>query len=398
MDETQTARRHARSRRRGIRQPQLGLAVLAMAIGAGCKTTEPPAPPPPEVLVSEVVQKDVPIYAEWVGTTVGFVNAQVMPQVQGYLLKQDYKDGAFVNAGQLLFEIDDRPYKDALDQALGTLAQQRATLRQNQLNVAKYTPLVGEGAVSKQQFDDAVQTMRASEAQVQAAEAAVQTARLNLGWTKVYSPISGIAEIAPVQVGNLVTPTTVLTTVSQVDPMKVTFPITEREYLRFADKIKEHEEKGRATDEPDLQLILADGTTYSLPGHFYVANRQVDQQTGTILVQALFPNHDRLLRPGMYAKVRAPAVTLHDALVVPERAVQELQGVDQVAVVGANDKVTFRTVKAGEQVDGLWIIDDGLKPGERVVTQGLQKVKDGIVVSPQPDTSAPTAPPPSAQG
>jgi membrane fusion protein (multidrug efflux system) len=180
--------------------------------------------------------------------------------------------------------------------------------------------------------------------------------------------------------------------------MKVTFPITEREYLRFADKIKEHEEKGRATDEPELQLILADDRTYPLHGHFYVANRQADQQTGTILIQALFPNPDRLLRPGMYAKVRAPAVTLHGALVVPERAVQELQGVDQVAVVGANDKVTFRTVKAGEQVDGLWIIDDGLKPGERVVTQGLQKVKDGIVVRPQPDTSAPTAPPPSAQG
>lgn len=372
--------------------------MLAMTLGSACKRAEPPAPPPPEVLVTTVRQKDVPIQAEAVGTTVGFVNAQVMPRVQGYLLKQDYQDGARVKEGQLLFEIDDRPYKAALNQALGDLARDQATLRKNQLDVARYTPLVPKGAVSKEELDNSAQATHASEAQVQADQAAVDNARLNLDWTRIYSPIDGIAGIAPVQVGNLVTPSTLLTTVSQVDPMKVTFPITEREYLRFADKIKEHEEKGRATDEPELQLILADDRTYPFPGHFYVANRQADQQTGTILVQALFPNPDRLLRPGMYAKVRAPAVTLHDALVVPERAVQELQGVDQVAVVGANDKVTFRTVKAGEQVDGLWIIDDGLKPGERVVTQGLQKVKDGIVVRPQPDTSAPTAPPPSAQG
>src|SRR6185295_16860518 len=199
------------------------------------------------------------------------------------------------------------------------------------------------------------------------AEAAVETATLNLQWTKIYSPIDGIAGIAPVQVGNLVTPSTMLTTVSQVDPMKVSFPITEREYLRFADRIKEHQEKGRTPDEPDLQLILADGKTYSLPGHFYVANRQIDQQTGTILVQALFPNPDAVLRPGLYAKVRAPTDTLRGAVVVPARAVQELQGVYQVAVVGSDDKVALRTVKPGEQVDGLWVIDEGLRPGERVV-------------------------------
>jgi membrane fusion protein (multidrug efflux system) len=373
------------------------LALPSILLVTGCKRAEPPPPPLPDVLVTDVIQKDVPIYAEWVGTTVGFVNAQVMSQVQGYLLKQVYKDGAFVNADQLLFEIDDRPYKDALDQALGNLAQQRATLRQNQLNVAKYTPLVGEGAVSKQQFDDAVQTMRASEAQVQAAEAAVQTARLNLGWTRVYAPISGIAGIAPVQVGNLVTPTTVLTTISQVDPMKVTFPITEREYLRYADRIKEHQEKGRATDEPDLQLILADGSTYPATGHFYVANRQVDQLTGTIQVQALFPNPDGLLRPGLYAKVRAPTETRRGVLVVPQRAVQETQGVYQVAVVGADDKVALRTVKPGEQVDGFWIIDKGLQPGERVVTEGLQKVRDGITVRAKPDTSVQAAPVPPGE-
>jgi membrane fusion protein (multidrug efflux system) len=369
-----------------------------MLVAFGCTHGAPPAPPPPEVLVTTVVQKDVPIQAEAVGTTVGFVNAQVMPRVQGYLLKQDYQDGAHVKDGQLLFEIDDRPYKAALDQALGDLAKEQATLRKNQLDVARYTPLVAKGAVSKEELDNAVQATHASEALVQAAQAAVENARLNLGWTRIYSPIDGIAGIAPVQVGNLVTPSTLLTTVSQIDPMKVTFPITERQYLRFADRIKEHQEKGRAPDEPEFQLILADGSTYPRPGRLYVADRQVDQQAGTILVQALFPNPDAFLRPGLYAKVRAPTETARGALLVPAQAVQETQGAYQVAVVGPDDKVALRTVKAGEQVDGLWVITDGLKPGERVVTEGLQKIKDGIVVRPKADTSAPAAPAAPGQG
>jgi RND family efflux transporter MFP subunit len=374
------------------------LAAFWLAVAGGCQRAAPPAPPPPDVLVSPVVEKDVPIYTEWVGTTAGFVNAHVMPRVQGYLLKQDYRDGTPVSAGQLLFEIDDRDYKAALDQALGDLAQQRATLRAHQLDVSKYRPLAAQGAVSRQQLDDAVQAVHASEAQVQSAEAAVTTARLNLGWTKIDAPISGIAGIAPVGVGDLVTPSTVLTTISQVDPMKVTFPLTEREYLRFADKIREHQDKGRAADEPELTLILADGKTYPHMGSFYVANRQVEQQTGTIQVQALFPNPDGLLRPGLYAKVRAPTVTAHDALLIPQRAVQEIQGVYQVAVVGPDEKVAVRTVKMGDQIDGLWIVTDGLKAGERVVTEGLQKVKDGLPVHAQPDTSVPAPPAPPAQG
>jgi membrane fusion protein (multidrug efflux system) len=374
------------------------LGTLVLAVGGACKRTEPPAPPPPEVLVAPVLQKDVPIQTEAVGTTVGFVNARVMPRVQGYLLKQDYKDGAYVKAGQLLFEIDDRPYKAALDQALGDLAKEQATLRKSQLDVARYTPLVSKGAVSKEEFDNAVQATRASEALVQAAQAAVENARLNLGWTKIYSPIDGIAGIAPVGIGDLVTPSTVLTTVSQVDPMKVTFPITERQYLRFADRIKAHQEKGRSPDEPEFQLVLADGSTYPRPGRLYVADRQVDPQTGTILVQALFPNPDGILRPGLYAKVRAPTDTLRGALLVPAEAVQETQGTYRVAIVGSDDTVALRTVKAGEQVDGLWVITEGLEPAERVVTEGLQKVKDGIVVRPKPDTSAPAAPAPPRQG
>jgi membrane fusion protein (multidrug efflux system) len=336
--------------------------MAGMLLGFGCTQSPPPVPPPPEVLVTEVVQKDVPIQSEWVGTTVCFVNAQVMPRVEGYLLKQHYEDGARVTTGQLLFEIDDRPYKAALDQALGNLATQRANLRKFQQDVARDTPLAAQGAVSRQELDDAVQGARATEAQVQAAEAAVTNARLDLEWTKVHSPIDGIAGIAPVQVGDLVTPSTVLTSVSQVDPMKVTFPITEREYLRYAEQIKEHQEKGRAEDEPELQLILADGSTYPRSGRFHVANREIDRETGTILVQALFPNPDGILRPGLYAKIRAATETVRGALLVPERAVQEIQGTHQIAVVEVGDKVALRTVKVGPQLDGLWVVTDGLQP------------------------------------
>jgi membrane fusion protein (multidrug efflux system) len=340
-------------------------------------------PPAAEVFVVNVVEQDVPIYSEWVGTTDGFVNAQVRPRVQGYLLKQNYADGADVKAGQLLFQIDDREYKNALDQALGNLAQQRAALKKNQLDVARYTPLAAKGAVSTEELDDAVQAARGSQAQVEAAQAAVQTAKLDLGWTQVFAPIDGIAGIATVQVGDLVTSATLLTTVSQLNPIKVSFPISEQEYLRFAERIKEHQRTGRAKDEPDLELILADGSTYRYPGNFYVANRQVEIQTGTIQIQALFPNRDDILRPGQYAKVRAPIRVRRAALLVPQRAVQETQGQYQVAVVGPDNKVAFRTVKPSEQVGSLWIIDEGLHAGDRVVTEGLQKIKDGVVVNPK---------------
>ena len=362
----------------------LAVAITAAAIASSaCNKQGPTAPAVAEVFVIKVVEQDVPIYSEWVGTTDGFVNAQVRPRVQGYLLKQVYKDGADVTAGQLLFQIDDREYKAALDQALGTLAQWQAALKKNQLDVARYTPLAAKGAVSTEEVDDAVQAARGSQAQVEAAQAAVETAKLNLGWTKVFAPIDGIAGIAPVQVGDLVTPSTLLTTVSQLDPIKVTFPISEQEYLRFADRIKEHQRTGRAKDEPDVELVLADGSAYRYPGRFYVANRQVDIQTGTIQIQALFPNRDDILRPGQYAKVRAATRVRTAALLVPQRAVQETQGQYQVAVVGPDNKVAFRTVKPSEQVGSLWIIDEGLKSGDSVVTEGLQKIKDGVVVNPK---------------
>ncbi len=330
------------------------------------------------------MQQDVPIFSEWVGTTDGFVNAEVRPRVQGYLLEQDYKDGSFVQAGQLLFEIDDRPYRAALAETRGTLAQQQANLEKYRRDVARYRPLAAEGAVSRQELEDATAAMNAAQAQVEAAQAAREAAELNLEWTKVYAAIDGVAGIASAQVGDLVTPTTVLTVVSDVDPIKVSFPISEREYLRFAARIKQHEATGHVEDEVDLELVLANGEHYPHPGHFYVANRQVDPQTGTIQVQALFPNPGGILRPGLYARVRARTELRRGALLVPQRAVQETQGVYQVAVVGADDTVDLRTVKPGPQVDGQWILESGVTAGERVVVEGLQKVRAGLKVQPKP--------------
>ncbi len=358
-----------------------------------------PAPPTPTVLVTEVVQKDVPIYSEWVGTTLGFVDAQIHPRVQGYLLKQVYQDGHAVKAGELLFQIDDRDYKAALDQAKGDLAQQQANYLKNKQDLDRDKTLVAQGVISPEEFDHIQQATRATSAQVESAKAAVETASLNLEWTQVKSPIDGIAGFAIVQVGDLVTPATLLTTVSQVNPIKVNFPISEQEYLQASDEIKEHQATGHAKGEPDLQLILGDGTTYKYPGHFYRVDREVNVQTGTIEVQGLFPNPDAVLRPGQYAKIRAANKSQHNALMVPQQAVQETQGQYQVGVVGSDNIVSIRTVKPGDRVGSLWIITDGVKPGERVITQGLQKVKDGMQVIAQEDPAAmasPSAPAPAA--
>jgi membrane fusion protein (multidrug efflux system) len=374
----------------------IAIAAAALASNA-CRQTIATAPPMPEVVVVAVAQRDVPIYSEWVGTTEGFVNAQVRPRVQGYLLRQAYTDGAPVKAGDLLFEVDDREYRAALDEARGTLARQQAALKKYELDVARYTPLEAKGAVSKEELDNAVQGSRGAKAEVDAAAAAVQTAQLNLGWTRVYAPIDGVAGIAPVQVGDLVTPSTLLTTISQLDPIKVTFPISEREYLRFADRIQRHQQNARDSTEPDVEMILADGKPYSHSGRFHVANREVEVETGTIRIQALFPNPDGILRPGLYAKIRAATVVKHGALVVPQRALVETQGHYQAAVVGEGDKVAFRTVKPGEQVDNAWIVDEGLNAGERIVIEGLQKIRDGMVVKPTAATAV-TATSASSEG
>ena len=374
-----------------------GFAVTLSLAAIGCKKGTPALAPTPEVVVTSVIQQDVTSYSDFVGTTVGFVNAQIYPKISGYLLKQDYRDGSHVHANQLLFEIDDRPYKAALDQALGTLAEEQATLKQNQQDLDRDTVLYQQRVIPKETFDHITQAFRGSAAQVQAAEAAVENARLNLGWTKVNSPIDGIAAIAQAQVGDLVGITTLLTTVSQLDPIKVTFPIPEKTYLQFAARINAAE-NGVAMPALPFQMILDNGQTYQHLGQFYAANRQVDIQTGTIQIQATFPNPDNILRPGQYAKIRAATGVLHNALLVPQGAVLETQGQYQVAVVDSGNKVTVRTVEIGQQAGGLRIIEKGVSPGERVITEGLQMVHDGMEVQPRviPAQPAPESTPGSA--
>ena len=367
--------------------------IVVIAACSGCETPTSPQkaatpPPPPEVLVTEVVQKDVPIYFEWIGTTEGFVNAQIRPRVQGNLQSRQYKEGSFVKAGQLIFEIDPREYQAALKQAIGDLRRAEANLGKTQLDVARYTPLAKEGAISQQELDNAVQAHQANKASVEAARAAVERAELNLSWTKVTAPISGIAGISVAQIGDLVTPNTVLMTISQVDPIKVYYPISEQEYLHFASRIRAIEQ-GRGDAAPPLELTLADGKVYPKRGTFSLADRQVDLRTGTITVQSVFPNPENILRPGQYAKIRVAAETRKAALLVPQQAVQHLQGSHQVAVVGTDSKVDLRPVKMGDQVGTSWIVNEGVKPGERVIVSGTQKVKMGSVVNPKPFVTPP---------
>lgn len=368
------------------------LALISLIAGcngqAGPKAATSPLPPP-EVLVVEVIQQDVPIYFEWIGTTEGYVNAQIRPRVQGSLQSRDYKEGSLIKTGQLMFGIDPREYQAALNQALGDLGRAEANLGKTQLDVARFTPLAKEGAISQQELDNAIQAHQANKASVEAARATVERARLNLSWTKVTAPITGIAGISVAQIGDLVTPSSLLTTISQVDPIKVYYPISEQEYMHFARRIREIEQ-GRGGERAPLVLTLADGSVYPEPGTFSLADRQVDLRTGTITVQSVFPNPDNMLRPGQYAKIRVAAETRKGAILVPQQAVQQLQGSPQIAVVGDDHKIDIRSVKVGEQVGNMWIITQGLKPGERIVVTGVQKVKTGMVVNPKPYVAEPT--------
>lgn len=369
------------------------MAALAPLTGPSCKRAPAPGAsgvhlPIPQVLVTTVIHGEVPIYKESVGTVVGFVNADILPKVSGYLLKQDYQDGSRVQAGQLLFEIDPRQYQAALDQALGNLAQAQAQLKQNELDLARYTELFKAAVIPKQTFDNSTQTTRVSAAQVQADTAAVESAKLNLQWTKVYSPINGVAGIAQAQVGDLVGAGTLLTTVSQVDPIKVSFPISEKDYLHFAGHLNAIGD-ANAKPSPPIELILDNGSVYDDPGRVYAINRQVDAQTGTIMMQAVFPNPENILRPGMYAKVRAQVEVRHNASLVPQTAVSSIQGQYEVAVVGTDNKVMLRPVTPGIKTGSSWAIEDGLKPGERVLRDGAQKAQEGMEVEPVVATQQP---------
>ena len=377
------------------------------------------APQAPEVDVVAVEKRDLPVYHEWIGTLDGLVNAAIRAEVTGYLLEQSYREGAFVRKGQLLFQIDPRPFQAAVDQAKaqvaqanGQCAQAKAQLaqsqaqlvaaeaaqRRTQLDEDRYVPLAKQNAVTQQDLDNARQNnlsakaqvdaaraqietakaqIQAAEAAVQAAKAALETATVNLGFTRLTSPIDGIAGAAQVQTGNLVSPSSEpVTTVSTIDPIKAVFTVSEQEYLAFS----RHQAE---VDDVPLELVLADGTVYSHSGQFSFADRQVNQNTGAIRLTGLFPNHGNVLRPGQYAKVRAAVQVRHDALLIPQRAVTELQGTYQVAVVDPGNKIRIATVRPGERLDSKWVIEAGLKPGERVVVEGVQKVGPGMPVNPK---------------
>src|SRR6201984_2659822 len=385
----------------------LVLVLLFFATHSGAKPTAP-TPPPPVVEVAPVEQTDVPIYGEWIGTLSGQVNADIKAQVTGYLLTRNYKEGSYVTKGELLFEIDPRPFQAALDQAKGQLAQAEAQLAQgeaqlataeanelkSQLDVEKYGPLAKADAVSKQDLDNAVQTNLANKAQVQAAkaaiaaakaqiqtsQAAVEIATINLNFTRIVSPIDGIVGIAQAQVGDLVsTSSGTLTTISTLDPIRDYFSVSEQEYLtlpkQFSDSHLEHWK---------LQFILADGTRYPHEGEFYFADRQVNQNTGAIQLAALFPNPGNILRPGQYGKVRAVTRMQSNGLLIPQAAVTEQQGSYLVAVVGQDGRVAMRPVQVGERTGTMWVIQEGLKPGDRVVVEGQQNLRPGMPVQIKP--------------
>ena len=373
------------------------LAVLAAVVltGVTCnsvKSQPAAAPPPVAVEVVKAMQMDVPVRAEWVATLEGYVNAQIQPQVSGYLIRQDYKEGSFVHKGEVLFEIDPRTFQAALDQSKGQLAQARAQFYLADVNVKRDTPLVKERAIAQSQLDTETAARMQAQAAIQAAEAAVEQAQLNLEFTSVRSLVDGIAGMATTQMGNLVSPAAVLTTVSQVDPIKVYFPISEQEYLQFTSHLLKNTAASgllRATDSQVLELVLADGETYPRKGQVIFTDRQVDPQTGTIRVVAAFPNSGNILRPGQFGRVRALLGVRRAAVLVPQRCVTELQGTYEVAVVAAQNRISIRKVKMGDRVGALWVINEGLAPGEQVVAEGTSKVREGMLVTPTLETPPP---------
>jgi membrane fusion protein (multidrug efflux system) len=434
------------------------LIVIVALVAIATRSSKPvqAASRPIDVQVARVKQEDVPLYSQWIGSTEGLVNADIKAQVTGYLLRQNYTEGSFVKKGQLLFEIDPRPFQAELDKANGQVAQFEGQLEQakalitqaeaqvaqansqlaqsqaqlaqteanqvkTQLDVNKYTPLAQQKAVTQQEYDNAIQANVVAKAQVTAAtagvettraqiraanaqintakaatatakgqienaKAAVRTAQLNLDFTRIISPIDGVAGQAKVQVGDLVQPNNpnspALTTVSTLDPIKVYFSISEQEYLSFTKHNLIEPRSGSSVSHLELELVLSDGSAYPQKGTFYFADRQVDQKTGSIRMAGLFPNPGNILRPGQYAQVRAATTTKEAALLVPQRAVSELQGGYQVAVVGSGNKIEIRTVKVGDHSGPMWIVEEGLKPDETVVVEGIQRVKTGTVVNP----------------
>lgn len=377
------ANRHRSGRSQGVNIVcELLVVFLALLCLQGCGTRSVSAasPPPPNVQVAPVVQQNVPIYHEYIATLDGYVNAVIQPQVSGYLVKQNYREGEVVRKNEVLFNIDPRPFQAVLDQAKAQLAQAEAQLGKTQLDVQRDTPLAKEKAIAQSQLDNEVQANLAAQATVQADKAAIEQAEINLEFTNVRSLIDGVAGIATGQVGNLVGPQSTLTTVSQLNPIKAYFVVNEQQYLAFIQRNPTAAQRSNTEQHLQLELVLADGSMYPRKGRFFAVDRQVDIQTGAIRLAGLFPNPDNVLRPGQYGRVRFVSYIRPNALLVPQKAVTELQGIQQVAVVGDDNKVNIRSVRMGERVGPMWIVEDGLKPGERVVVEGVQKVREGVAV------------------
>jgi membrane fusion protein (multidrug efflux system) len=361
---------------------------LALAFLPGCP--KPPKPTPPEfvVPVAPPVQKDVPVVREWVGLTYGMVNADIIAQVTGYLMSQNYEDGAMVKKGDLLFQIDPRPFQAALDQAQGNLDQAKAALIRDEANAKRAVDLLAKNVISREQYDDQIQGFESSKAAVVAGQAAVEQARLNLEFTSILAPVDGLAAIAKAQVGNLIGPSTgTLTTVTMVDPIRVKFFISENEYLQYIqpyfgdpEKLINQQKRGGF----GLQILLSDQTIYPQPGRILAVNNQVTQNTGSLQIEAIFPNQGSLLRAGQFARVRGVTSWINNALLVPQRAINDLQGKSQIAVIGPDGKVDLRLVETGPTYASMQVVKTGLQPGDQVVVEGMQKLRQGMQVKTTP--------------
>jgi membrane fusion protein (multidrug efflux system) len=363
---------------------------------AGCAEKQAAGPPPPpDVQVAEVEQRDVPVYGEWVAQLNGPVNSDITPKVQGYLLTQDYVNGSLVKKGQLLFQVDPRPLQAALDQAKAEVGRADSTMTRATNDVARDTPLAAQSAIPQKQLDDDLANVNSAKAGLAAAKAGQEQAELNLGWTKVYSPVDGIAGVANSQIGDLVGTTTKMATVSQINPIWAYFNISETLYLSFAQQISKVLTRGNVTTPVSVEYLQANDAPYPFKGKIIFVNREITAGTGTIQLAAAFPNKDAILRPGGFGRVRVQTTTAKDALLIPQAAVIEVQSQYQVIVVGSDNKATIRSVKMGDRVGTNWIVADGLKPGERVIVEGIQRVqtfaaqapqlvKEGIPVSPKP--------------
>jgi RND family efflux transporter MFP subunit len=358
------------------------LGTTALLCSFGCREKQQTKSPLlPMVEVTPVTQADVPIYHEWIGVLDGLVNAQIRAEVSGYLLAQNYREGDPIKKGDMLFEIDPRPFKAALDQANGLLAQAEAKQGKTDLDVKRYGPLVKDKAISQEEFDDAVQADLEAKAAVVSARAQVEQAQLNLGFTRITSPIDGIASIAKAQIGDLVGPATgELTTVSTIDPIKVYYNVTEQAYINFAKLFSTETDRIERLKQLEIDLILTDGSVHPLKGKIFAADRQIGQTTGALRVEALFPNPGYSLRPGEFARVRVKLDLKHDSILVPQRAVSELQGNFQVALVLPDNKIHIQPVRVGDRSGDLWVIEEGLHAGDHVVVEGTQKVREGVTV------------------